>query len=151
MKKTEIFPFVFSELDFSNINNKNNFFPSIVNQLTNITNSDIGTFYSYASKELKMKYKIGRYDIPFFFKRSNEIISFIEECNEIVVILERRKDPFRDILLNPKMQSGIAVLFSAKNDKFGILFLNSLKVNYYNREKILLLDYFVKIIRRELA
>ena len=94
---------------------------------------------------LSLAYKKGKFDVPAEFKHDNILIDFLKENRESVVLLERKKSPFIDLLINKKMQSGI-VLPLIKEDLFlGALFLNSVLPYHFNREKINILDSFMHI------
>lgn len=122
----------------------------IVEQAIDSTKSDIACLYINTPAEkknshLKLIFKRGNYPSPKELDSKNELIDFITDCSASLVMLERKKSPFFDIFLNEKMQSGIIIPIITKTNLLGILILNSLKENFYDREKIFFLESLAKI------
>ena len=69
----------------------------------------------------------------------------MEDCREAVVLLSRRKSPFEGLLLNERMQSGIALPVTTPKADIGILILNSLQPNHYGRERLRFLDGLLQL------
>ncbi len=122
----------------------------LVEQTLDISKSDLACLYIHADQEqgrsdLRLVYRRGKFHVPDILSARSELLEFIEESDEAVLLLERRKSPFVELLLNPGMQSGIALPLSTPNIKIGVLFLNSLKPEFYGREKLRFLDSFAKL------
>ena len=122
----------------------------IVEQSRDITRSDISSLFLYSQvldekPYLKLIYKQGIYCIKEKFLRNNELISFIEDCKETVLILERKKSPFLEILLHKEMQSGICLPINTGKTKIGIVILNSRIPFFYNNDKFSFLDAFIRL------
>ncbi|MDH5716020.1 MAG: PAS domain-containing protein [Spirochaetia bacterium] len=122
----------------------------LVDQSLDITHSDLACLYLFtetSGKKSKLKpvYKRGSYTITNDINEDSDFLEFIEECNEAIAITERKKSPFAKILLHEKMQSGIALPVNTRNERLGILFINSNKALFYNREKFHFLDSFVEV------
>ncbi len=131
------------------------FIQSILKQTIDITRSELACFYRQYDfhdrySHLKIKYKIGRHETPRIIQSGSDFINFVYECNDVVILLERKKSPFIDMLLNGFMNSGICFPVSNKNLHLGIVFLNSTSPNFYNREKTLLVDSLYKLIQSTL-
>jgi len=94
---------------------------------------------------LRLVYKKGKFEVPKDFTYDNVLIEFIKENKESIVLSERKKSLFFDLLLNKKMQSGMAFPLIKKDLFLGVLFINSVFPYYFNREKINLLDSFIKL------
>jgi class 3 adenylate cyclase/GAF domain-containing protein len=132
------------ELDFRSLSR------TLVEQTVDITGSDLGVLYLYSdtnqkSSDLFMSYKRGKYPVTQEISSEEELVAFIRDCNEAVLLLEKKKSPFRGLLLSPQMQSGIALPISIPKIQLGILVLNSLKPFYYNRRRLNFLDSFARV------
>jgi transcriptional regulator with GAF, ATPase, and Fis domain len=123
---------------------------TLLEQSREATKSDLVCFYKEDAKNsknscFKLIIKKGEYKIPNYIDDSNGLISFIKECREPVVILENNENPFFEILLNPVMKSGIALPIFAGNKLAGVMIINSVFNNFYNKSKLILLEYFNKL------
>ena len=125
---------------------------ALVEQSLDISHSDLAVLYLYpsdkqkgGSKELKSTFQRGRYDVPKSLGSQDEIVTFLEDCREAVVLLSRRKSPFEGLLLNERMQSGIALPVTTPKADIGILILNSLQPNHYGRERLRFLDGLLQL------
>lgn len=122
----------------------------IVEEAMDLSNCDLSSLYLCNDPEknncsLSLVHKKGKFEVPKEFKYDNILIDFIKENKESIVLSERKKSLFIDLLLNKKMQSGM-VLPVIKDDLFlGVLFINSIFPYYFDREKINLLDSFIKL------
>ena len=128
---------------------------TMVDQAMDITRSDLAVFYLFSDLERPgsdlIRYRQrGRYPVADTLPGDGEIPRFTEECGESVVLLERRPSPFEDVLLNPEMQSGIALPVASQNSRFGLLFLNSKEALFYNRRRFHFLDSFNALATRML-
>lgn len=122
----------------------------LVEQAIDITHSEVAGLYLYSNHEqqvsdLHIMYKRGRMEIPDSISKKSELVDFIVECREAVIILNRQNGPFDDIFLNDQMKSGIALPLITPKLNIGVLFLNSKKPNYYNRERFNFLNSFTKL------
>jgi adenylate cyclase len=122
----------------------------LVEQSLDITRSDLACLYIHAELEqktssLRLIYRRGRYPVSEHFSASSELVAFIEESDEAVVLTERQESPFAELLLHPRMLSGIALPLSTPKQKLGLLILNSRKSYHYGRERFLFLDSFCKL------
>ena len=63
----------------------------LVEQSLDITHSDAAGLYLYSvedrSEDLKLAYRRGRADLPASIERNSELVEFIDECDEAVVLL----------------------------------------------------------------
>jgi PAS domain S-box-containing protein len=121
----------------------------LVEQTLDISKSDLACLYIRIDPEhrsdLILMHRRGRYGVPERLPRHSELIQFVEESGETVVLLERKPSPFQELLLDPGMQSGIALPISTPNARLGILILNSLNPNFYDRGRFDFLDSFAKL------
>lgn len=120
----------------------------LVEQAIDVSRSDLAALYLYdddRSDSLALAYRRGRGEVPGRLDRSTELVRFIEECRESVVLLERRESPFEGLLLDDRARSGMALpLFTAKA-RLGILLLNSNEERHFNRERFSFLDSLVSL------
>ena len=122
----------------------------IVEQTLDISRSDIACLYMARDPEdnnsdMQLVYKRGRYDVPSRISATSDLVDFIRESDETVVLTERKKSPFNDILCNDSMQSGIAMPLSTPKMMAGMVILNSTTPQFYNRDKFNFLDSFSKL------
>jgi PAS domain S-box-containing protein len=122
----------------------------VVEQSLDITRSDLGALYLYADPEgrrsdLNLFYRRGRYEVPGGFPQSSELIMFLRECDEAVVLLDRKSSPFSEVLLAEPMASGIALPISTSRARIGVLFLNARNPDHYRRERFDFLESFARL------
>ncbi|HMB20255.1 MAG TPA: PAS domain S-box protein, partial [Spirochaetota bacterium] len=132
------------ELDFKSL------ISIIAEQTLDISLSDLACLYLAKDPEdnnsdLQLAYKRGRYDVPSRITASSELVDFIRESDETVVLTDRKRSPFLDILCNEHMHCGIAMPLSTPKIMVGILVLNSIEPGFYNREKFNFLDSFSRL------
>lgn len=122
---------------------------TLVDQSIDITKSDISCLYLTEGQEPKkgyvLAYRRGKHSVPQNLSLDSNVVNFLTESGETALILERKDHVFKDILLNPSMNSGIALPVFTPKLKLGILILNSGKSLFYNRVKFKFLDSLVKL------
>ncbi|UCF99327.1 MAG: guanylate cyclase [Spirochaetaceae bacterium] len=121
----------------------------LVEQTLDISKSDLACLYIRSDPEhrsdLNLIHRRGRYQVPERLSRHSELVQFVEEAGETVVLLERKPSPFLELLLDSRMQCGIGLPIATPTARLGILILNSLNPNFYNRERFDFLDSFAKL------
>lgn len=127
---------------------------TLVEQAQDISKSEIGVLYAYPSNNtssskttlpLKMIFKRGKYDVPGSLSSNSDLIQFMEDCREVLVV-HRREDPFfSKALLNDAMNSAIVLPLTTSKKKIGILILNSKKRDFYGKNRLHFLDAFTKL------
>ncbi len=132
------------ELDFKTL------LSVLVEQTLDITASDLAVLYLYLDPEKResdafLSYRRGRWSAAERISKTSELITFIRESSEAVVLTERRQSPFADLFLDPEMQSGIALPLYTPKAAIGVLILNSHKPFFYNRERFNFLNSFTKL------
>ena len=118
----------------------------LAEQSVDITHSDCGALYlctpDDSDADLKLAYKRGRHPVPDTLPAQSDLVDFILESDESVVLLSRDPSPFSDLLLSEPMNSGMALPVSTTKAKIGILILNSREPRYYNRARFHFLNSF---------
>jgi len=121
----------------------------LVEQAVDISRSDVGALYLYGEPDgagdLELAYRRGRGDVPKEMPRDSELVSFLEECGETVLLLERRESPFADIFLIEEGRSGIALPLVTPKSRLGMLVLNSRSARHYHRERFYFLDGLISL------
>ena len=122
----------------------------LVEQSIDITHSDLASLYLHGDpdrpeSELRRVYRRGRHPTPERIGAGEEWVSFIQECEEAVVLLERKTSPFSGILLADGMQSGIALPLYTATSKIGVLVLNALQPDFYGHQRFSFLDSFTQL------
>ncbi len=118
---------------------------SLIEQIFDITGSDIACFYSSSENGLKLLYRRGKYQPPEILSKKTEFFKFITESRESIVLTERKKSPFIDILLHNEMNSGIASPIGSKNKIYGIVIINSSKSMFFNRHLLYVVESISKL------
>ena len=123
----------------------------LVEQSLDVTRSDMAAYFSYSEEPEKKAtlsriYKRGRWDVAETLDRKSSLVEFIEESEEAVIVLMKKKDRhFPSIILNEIMQSAIALPIFTPDYKLGILILNSVNNNYYNHNRFQFLNSLSKL------
>ena len=122
----------------------------LVEQSIDISGSDLAVLYLVDDPEairsdLRMIYRRGRYLVAERISQNSDLVDFMRDCDEAVILLDRKKSPFIDILLTDDMKSGIALPISIPNASLGILILNSRQAFFYDRKRFHFLDSFTRV------
>jgi len=117
----------------------------LVEQSADYSRSDLACLYIFNSQEeqkekLHLVYRRGVREVPNTISSGSQLIEFLEECGEAVVLLSRKKSPFSDIFLSSGMNSGIVLPVKAGKKLIGALFLNSRSKNHYGNNRFRYLD-----------
>ena len=119
----------------------------LVEQSLDISRSDLAGLFLYPANEgdgdLELAFRRGRGDVPRKLRRTSELVEFIEECRQSVVLLDRKESPFVDVLMADSSKSGIALPLFTPKRKLGLIILNAHEPNFYTRDRMLFLDSFV--------
>ncbi len=122
----------------------------LVEQAQDISKSEVGALYAYPvdnkkQDSLKMVFKRGKYEIPKSFALTSDLVRFMEDCNEALIVHNRNDLFFTEGLLNSSMNSAIVLPLNTATRKIGILILNSKKEDYYGRNRLHFLDAFTRL------
>ncbi len=125
----------------------------LVEQSIDITSSDLACLYVYPDPEHKtgatgnphLVYRRGRFHSPKTIQVKSQLVDFLLESKEAVVLTERKKSPFKEILLDPGMNSGVAFPLVTPQTDIGFLILNSLDPFHFNRSRFHFLDSLSKL------
>ncbi len=129
--------------------NLNTLMSILAEQALDITHSDLACLYFYTDSgkpsDLRIMYRRGAGDAPKLLSRKAEFLSFLEDSEESLVILNRNQIFFKDIFLHEKMNSAVALPLFTPKARIGVLIVNSEKPNFYNRERFYFLDSFTRL------
>ncbi len=120
----------------------------LVDQALDITRSDLACLYFYddaSPASLKLLYRRGRYEVPKQIKRRGELVDFLGDSREALVVLRRGEPFFAEIFLNDAMNSAIALPLYTPSAEIGILILNGRQDSFFGRERFYFLDAFTKL------
>jgi hypothetical protein len=117
-----------------------NFIPLLVDHCYDITLSDAAYLYLYqptaASKtDLTLQYVRGNDKVRKTLPLQSDLVSFLRESGEAVVLSEPANSCFSELLLTENMNSGTALHIGSESQQFFILILNSLHVCHYTQER----------------
>jgi PAS domain S-box-containing protein len=122
----------------------------LVEQAVDISGSELACLYLYEDPDspggrLKLYYRRGRFEVPRTIRAEAEFVSFLEDADESLVLLDREQPFFADIFLNDRMHSAIALPLSTPKARIGLLVLNALDPAFYTRDRFFFLDSFTKL------
>jgi len=122
----------------------------LVEQAQDISKSEVAALYAYPvntnnQNTLKMVFKRGKYDVPQSFSPNSDLVEFMEDCGEALIIHSKEDPFFKSSLLNAEMSSAIVLPLNTAKRKIGILILNSKKNNFYGQNRLHFLDAFTKL------
>ncbi|HQO65910.1 MAG TPA: adenylate/guanylate cyclase domain-containing protein [Spirochaetales bacterium] len=116
----------------------------LVEQACDISRSDLAALYLYSNdgEALRLSYRRGPWQAPASLDRASETIAFVEECGEAAVLNRRRDCALVGLLLDPAMDSGMAVPISLPRYRAGLLVLNARGADHYGRSRLNFLSSF---------
>jgi adenylate cyclase len=128
-----------AESDFKNL------VSVLVEQSADFSRSDLACLYIYNNPEastgaLRLIYRRGLKTVPNSIPEGTELMGFLEECGEAVVLLSRAESPFDGLFLADSMNSGIVLPVRSGSRRVGALFLNSRDNDHYGNERFRYLD-----------
>jgi len=117
----------------------------LVEQSADYSRSDLACLYIYNNPEsstgpLRLIYRRGLRSVPENIPGGSELMEFLEECKEAVVLLNRNESPFQELFLVEGMNSGIVLPVISGKRRVGALFLNSREENHYGNSRFRYLD-----------
>jgi adenylate cyclase len=120
----------------------------LVEQAIDITRSDLACLYAYdesARSSLKLLYQRGRHAVPRTLDRRGELVSFMEDVQQSLVLLRRNQPYFSESFLSPEMNSAICLPLFTNTAQIGLLILNGRADSFFGRDRFFFLDSFVKL------
>jgi len=121
------------------------FISSLIDQMFDITGSDIACFYSLEESHLQLLYRRGNYEVPGKFSKDRDPFEFVVESNETVVLTERKPSPFLPLLLHDSMNSGLVSPVGTSAAVYGFVILNSKKPLFFARSRLMGAEALVKL------
>jgi adenylate cyclase len=121
------------------------FIASLIDQLFDVTGSDIVCFYSFSEESVRLLYRRGKFPVPERFSPSVDPFSFVVESGETVVLTERKKSPFLKVLLHDSMNSGIISPIGTSKNIYGFVVLNSQKNLFFTRNRFMGAEALTKL------
>jgi len=114
----------------------------LVEQSLDISCSELAGLYLYPPENAnpRLAYKRGWHELPKEINRKSELISFLNDCREAIVLLSRKSSPFSELLLDDGMNSGIILPLNAPTENLGFLILNSDKEDFFSADKFKFLE-----------
>jgi PAS domain-containing protein len=127
----------------------------VVEEALEMSGSDLGCVYLFERPEekqthCKLIYKKGKYDVPLTILEDDESLIFIRECQEAIVVLEKKQETLATVLLHPKMESGMVFPLATSSLQWGLLFLNSREKNYYTKRHFTFLHFYTLLAGEKL-
>ncbi|MDC7125666.1 MAG: adenylate/guanylate cyclase domain-containing protein [Spirochaetales bacterium] len=144
MKNTDVILEKAAEMNAA-LSKENNTFELIrilVTRSMDISRSELAGIYIYPENNgnAQLIYKRGKHPIPTELEKTSELINFTDDCSQAVVLLNRKKSPFSEVLLNKNMKSGIILPLISETKRLGYLVLNSDIDNFYTGSRFKILE-----------
>lgn len=119
----------------------------LVEQALDITRSDIAALYGYpeSGDTLRLVYRRGRGELPKTLDRKSEVVEFLEDCRETLVITRPGLPFFSGAMIADGMQSAVVVPLFTPTDRIGVIVLNSRRADFYGRHRFQFLDSFCRL------
>ncbi len=131
----------------------------LVEQSQDVTRSSLAALYLFPDPEnpeqpekpLHRFYQRGRYTPPPALETGSELIQFLLECPESIVLSRRTPpaypsgSPFTDLFLDESMNSGIALPLFTPSTRIGVLILNSRKEDFYSQRRFSFLNSLTQL------
>ncbi|MBN1799684.1 MAG: hypothetical protein JW822_14000 [Spirochaetales bacterium] len=117
-----------------------NFITLFVDNSFDISLSDLACLYLYNpvipnQNELVLHYSRGNCMAVKSIPSDSELVVFLNESKEAVILSRAGTACFSELLLCQEMQSGIALNIGLESQQFGVFILNSLHANHYTQEQ----------------
>ncbi|MCK5199785.1 MAG: GAF domain-containing protein [Spirochaetales bacterium] len=93
-----------------------------------------------SDNSLKLTIKKGFAAVPKILMEQSELVSFLQESEEIICLNTRKPSPFADLLLSDTMESGLAVPLILGEKGNGVLIVNSKRPFFFKSREILFLE-----------
>jgi len=121
----------------------------LVDQAFDITQSALAGLYLYErmgdSDRIFLASQRGGYALPNEIPAADELLEFMEECGETLVLHNPHPLYFRTAFLTEEMRSALVLPLFTSSGRLGYLIMNSRGENFYREERFNFLDSFVRL------
>ncbi len=121
----------------------------LVDQTFDITQSALAGLYLYDESGDRTKIPLmsqrGSYPLPGRLDPKGELVEFMEECGETLVLNDSDPAYFHGAFLCEGMESALVLPIFTPTAKLGYLILNSPNPGFYRQERFHFLDSFVRL------
>jgi adenylate cyclase len=121
----------------------------LVDQAFDISHADLVCLYLYSETSLQHRLQLeaqrGDYPVEPRLPAEDELIEFLEECEESLVLTERSQVFFQTAFLNAQMNSAMILPLFTASSQMGYLFLNAKQTHFFKSEGFYFLDSLVRI------
>lgn len=122
----------------------------LVEQAQDVSRSDSAALYAYPADGqkkpiLQLVHKRGKMDVARELAVNCELVVFMEDCRETLVLNDKSNLFFKEAFLNESIHSVIVLPIFAPKRKIGLLILGSEKENFYGKNRLHYLDAFTRL------
>jgi adenylate cyclase len=121
------------------------FISSLVDQIFDISGSDITCFYTIEETHVRLLYRRGNFTVPVLFASNSDPFEFVVESNETVVLTERKPSFFSQLLLHASMNSGVISPVGTRDKVYGFVVLNSSVPLFFSRSRLMGAEAIIKL------
>ncbi len=123
---------------------------TLVEQAQDVSGSDSAALYAYPagneqSKDLLMVHKRGKLELPRQVNRNGELVQFMEDCGETLVLNSREQIFFTEAFLHKAVQSVIVLPLFTPKRKIGLLILGAVRSDFFGKNRLHYLDAFTRL------
>ncbi len=123
---------------------------TLVEQAQDVSGSDSAALYAYPADSgkqefLAMVHKRGKLDIPRQLPAAGELVLFMEDCREALVLNSRAQRFFSEAFLHERIQSAMVLPLFTPKRKIGLLILGAVHEGFYGRNRLHYLDAFTRL------
>ncbi len=123
---------------------------TLVEQAQDVSGSDSAVLYAYPGNaekkaDLTLIHKRGKMDLPRQLPADGELVRFMEDCREALVLNSRGQVFFSEAFLHKRIRSVIVLPLFTPKRKIGLLILGAVKENFYGKNKLHYLDAFTRL------
>jgi len=122
---------------------------TLVDQAFDITQSTLAALYFYdesgKQKKIWLMAQRGGYTLPGSLDPKDELVEFMEECGETLVLNERHPLYFQSAFLVEEMRSSLVLPLFTSTSRIGYLIMNAAGERFYHETLFNFLDSFVRL------
>jgi len=121
----------------------------LVDQAYDVSRADLSCIYLYDERSTGTKLRLsadrGEYQLPSEIPREDELVEFLEECGESLVLHQRHPYFFKTAFLHRRMNSAMVLPLFTATTRLGYLILNAREQDFFRAERFRFLESFVRL------
>ena len=121
----------------------------LIEYINSAIQPDLSCFYikDKSDKQMKLEIKKGFLTAPDVIVKESELLTFLSESKEVVCLNSKKMSPFKDLLLNDSMHSGMAISIFFKEIEYGVFIVNSMKAYYFKQKELFFIENLLSLVK----